>query len=517
MERTQKKGLLGGVLLLSASGILVKLMGFLYRVPLNAVLGDEMANVNAALSVWAVLYTVTTAGIPTALSVLTAEARAEGREPRALLRPALWLLSAVGLAGAVLLLLLAPALSRATAEGESLPALLAIAPALCFVAPACVLRGYCQGEGRMAPTAAAELWEAAGKMGLGLLLAHLALRFGASHRDAAALSLLGIGAGAALSLLSLILALRGRAKVAPARGMGRRILAISLPIMAVSLLLNLSAFADASLMRPLLARAFGDGEWAKQVYSDYSTGALTLFHLPSVFIAPLSVALIPRISERRARGEDAAREARLALRMTSLLGLFAAAVLFFLGRELLSLLFASDPTMVKNAGELLSLLAFAVWPLSLFTVSCGILSCLRLQKKAVPFLLLGLALKVGAALLTPVLGAAAFPLGTLLFYGVGAFGNLLLLHRFLGSRLSLGQFFLRPLAAALLSGGGMKAVHLALHPRLGILALFPALLLGGILGLALAALFGCVGREEWELLPLPRRFFKIKDKERQQR
>ena len=265
MKRNEKGGLLSGVLVLTGSGILVKLMGFLYRVPLNAALGDEMANVNAALAVWAVLYTVTTAGIPTAVAVLTAEARARREEPRAILAPALRLLCGVGVAGCLLLALLAYPVARATSEGESFFALLSIAPALLFVAPAGVLRGYHQGEGRMIPIAKAELWEAAGKMGLGILFAYLALRLGVSPRGAAALSVLGITVGAAVGLLSLAVTRDGGEEAAPKAGTWRRILAISLPIAAASLMLNLSAFVDSAMMRPLLSAFLGDGEWAKRV------------------------------------------------------------------------------------------------------------------------------------------------------------------------------------------------------------------------------------------------------------
>ena len=76
MEKARKesrgggKPLVLGVLLLTVANLLVKVFGFLYKVPLNRVLGDEMANVNAAYSVYTLLYMLSTAGIPVAVSVL---------------------------------------------------------------------------------------------------------------------------------------------------------------------------------------------------------------------------------------------------------------------------------------------------------------------------------------------------------------------------------------------------------------------------------------------------------------
>jgi stage V sporulation protein B len=507
MKQKKKEGLLRGVLVLSASGILVKLLGFFYRVPLNAVLGDEMANVNAALSVWAVLYTVTAAGIPTAMAVLTAEASARKEDPSWLLFPALRLLCAVGGAGALLLLLTAHPLSRLTSEGEGTLSLLAVAPALLFVAPAGVLRGFHQGEGRMAPLARAELLEAVGKMGFGILLAFLALRLGLSPRSAAALSVLGVAAGAGMGLLSLALPLCGRKSPSLGRGCARRILAISLPIAATSLLLNLSALVDAFALRPVLSRLLEDGALGKRIYSDYSTGALPLFHLPAVVISPIVVSLVPRVSRHLAakREEDAARALGAALRLASLVGMGAAAVLGVLGEPLLGFLFSSDPTMEAVAGPLLRLLSPAVYPLALFTVASGTLSCLRLQGRAIPALLVGLLLKVAVSLLlAPLLGAAAFPLGTLAFYTVGAAAGLLLLRR-LGAFASLGALFFRPLGAAAVAAGVMLGSYRGFSALLGRIALFPALALGGLAFLLSALLFGCVGKEEWAMLSLPSR------------
>jgi O-antigen/teichoic acid export membrane protein len=330
---------------------------------------------------------------------------------------------------------------------------------------------------------------------------------GLSLRASAALSVLGVAAGAAMGLLSLSLALGKGKRGAKKSGMGRRILAISLPIAATSLLLNLSALVDAFAMRPCLSEILGDGGLAKQIYSDYSTGALTLFHLPAVVVSPIVVSLVPRVSHHLAakNREDAARALGLALRLSALVGLGAAAVLATLGAPLLGFLFASDPTMAQTAGPLLVLLAPAVYPLALFTVASGTLSCLRLQTRALPALLLGLGLKVAVSLsLAPLLGAAAFPLGTLSFYAVGAVSGLVLLRR-MGALPSLGALLFRPLGAALVAAGVMAGSFRGLSLPLGSLALFPALALGGMAFFAAAMLFGCVGREEWAMLPLPRR------------
>ena len=76
----KERGLLvSGVLILTAANLIVKILGFLYKVPLNALLGDEMANVNAAYAIYTVLFTIATAGVPSAVALLISSARAKGR------------------------------------------------------------------------------------------------------------------------------------------------------------------------------------------------------------------------------------------------------------------------------------------------------------------------------------------------------------------------------------------------------------------------------------------------------
>ena len=108
----KRGGLLHGVAWLTVAGLAAKVLGFLYKVPLNAILGDEMANVNAAYAVYAVLYTVSTAGIPSAVSLSVSSARAagDGGRVRAVFRVTMTTLLAVG---AVLTALLSPVLVAA--------------------------------------------------------------------------------------------------------------------------------------------------------------------------------------------------------------------------------------------------------------------------------------------------------------------------------------------------------------------------------------------------------------------
>ena len=126
---------LGGVLVLTAANLLVKLFGFLYKVPLNGALGDEMANVNTAYSVYTLLYMISTAGIPVAVSVLVSRARAEGKQITLarVFRVSLSVLAAVGALGTAGMLVFSRPIAAANSGGDSYLCLLAIAPSRLFL------------------------------------------------------------------------------------------------------------------------------------------------------------------------------------------------------------------------------------------------------------------------------------------------------------------------------------------------------------------------------------------------
>ncbi|MBQ2719542.1 MAG: oligosaccharide flippase family protein [Clostridia bacterium] len=426
--------LLNGVLLLTLANLLVKVFGFLYKVPLNRWLGDEMANVNTAYSVYTLLYMISTAGIPVAVSVLISEARTEGRGERVrrIFRVSLVTLALVGGLGTLLLFLLAHPIANANSGGDSYLCLLAIAPALFFICLSSVFRGYFQGFGLLRPTAVSTVIEALGKMALGLFLVRLVLRLTEGGTPlAAGYSVLAITVGIALGALYLAVAytrFSGKALTPLSEGrecdLGngailRRLLSVAVPIAIGSGVMSLSSLIDTQLMRPLLTSYYGDAARAKAVFSDYSTGAITLFNLPAVLIYPITSAIVPYITAARTEGRegDAAATVGAALRTAALLAFPSAFGLSALARPILSVLFLGDRDMAENAGGLLSVLAIAVVPLGLLAITNAVLQAYKKQARPMISMLLGVVVKVVAVLgLTPALGPLAAPVGTLLFY-----------------------------------------------------------------------------------------------------
>ena len=72
--RNSSKLFFSGVLILTISNLIVKAIGLMFKIPMNHIVGDEgMGYYNAAYTIYTYLYMVSTAGLPTAISIMVAD------------------------------------------------------------------------------------------------------------------------------------------------------------------------------------------------------------------------------------------------------------------------------------------------------------------------------------------------------------------------------------------------------------------------------------------------------------
>ena len=70
---------MGGMLILSVSTLLCKVIGLLFKIPMLRIIGIEgMAYFSSAYHIYMLLLTMSTAGLPVALSMMTAKSAARG-------------------------------------------------------------------------------------------------------------------------------------------------------------------------------------------------------------------------------------------------------------------------------------------------------------------------------------------------------------------------------------------------------------------------------------------------------
>ena len=173
MSNQKKQSFLGGAAILASAVVIVKIIGAFYKLPLNNILGSQgKTYFQTAYNIYNVLLTISTAGLPLAISKMTSEAHAQGRdnEKRKIFRTAIWLFFALGLAGSLLMFFGAAQLAGFMNNDMARLPIQALAPAVFCVCLLACMRGYTQGQGNMKPTAASQVLEALCKLGIGLPL-----------------------------------------------------------------------------------------------------------------------------------------------------------------------------------------------------------------------------------------------------------------------------------------------------------------------------------------------------------
>ena len=313
-ERVQNHshGFLTGAAIIASGGLIAKLVGALYRIPLLALIGGRGIGLyQLVYPVYCMLLTVSATGIPSSIAKLVAERLEKGKSPQGVFRSAMRLFFIVGLAGTVVMVLIAPVLSRAQGSEEVRAGYYTLAPSVLLTSILSVFRGYFQGKNRMSPTAISEVVEQLVKVGFGLLFAYL---YRDNLRVAVTLLLLAVTISEAVALSFMLWRYRrdkSRKQYENDGGMypTKSILKLSIPVTLSSVLLPLSSLIDSVLVVRLLGRYASD---AVTLYGLFAGGAVTVINLPVSVCYGIAAASIPAVASASAKTGDNNERARRA-------------------------------------------------------------------------------------------------------------------------------------------------------------------------------------------------------------
>lgn len=513
-EETKKKNLIrpkneegffSGVAALTLSGLLVKALGMFFKIPMNYILGDTgMGYYNAAYTIYTFFYMLSTAGLPTAVSILVAGERTERRR---LLSLSLWLFCGIGVTGTCILWFGGEALANWIGAPPAVTCIFAVAPTLFFICIASAFRGYYQGCSRMLPTAISQVLETIGKVAVGILCALYAIHQGKPTPVVAAYAALGLTVGSAISMVYLLLC-QGKKDVVSTTSLStrtllKRLIAIALPITASSAVMSLTSMIDAVLIQRLLQQNGMTQEAATTLYGNYTSLAVPLFNLPPSLIYPIAYAIVPLLT--RYTAEQNHREVRTltetALRLAVLIGAPCAMGLTVLSSPILKLLFRTESA--ELAAPLLIRLAPSSLLVCILAVTNAVLQSIGKATLPVFSMLVGSVVKITSTLwLLPKYGITAAPISTFLCYLTVTAMNLYFTLRYTGLTLHLRRTCVCPMLAACICAGTARIAYAGLFmilPEKG--AVLPAIGVAALVYLLCIRNMGILGEEELALLP----------------
>src|SRR5699024_3484776 len=159
-----KENFLKGAAILGVAGIIVKILGAFYRIPISNIIKTEgMGYYQTAYPLYVLLLTISTSGFPVAIAKLVSEKRAIGnyRGAHKVFKIALSGLFICGILTSLFVFVLAENIVEALGNRNAYYSLIALVPALFFVPIMSAFRGYFQGRQFMTPTAVSQISEQA--------------------------------------------------------------------------------------------------------------------------------------------------------------------------------------------------------------------------------------------------------------------------------------------------------------------------------------------------------------------
>ena len=308
-----KQTFIKSTLILGIATLLSKILGSVYRIPLQNIAGDDVLGIfTAVYPVYMVALTLSVAGIPIAISQLIAQAQTlkEDEKIFAIHRTAAILAIIFGVLSFSIIYLFSDSIAYVLGGPQTKLALLMVSATLLIAPYMAVYRGYFQGFSDMKPTGFSQVLEQFVRVVIILVMAYILVQNGLSEDKVAGWIMIGSVAGAAFSLFYLqTLFIRSPLKpkkskltFATFKVTAKQILKLSLPICIGAITMALLNFVD-SITIPASLRANGltDSE-ITYTYGIYGRG-LSLVQIVTVVATSMVLPLIPLMTKMLAKNE----------------------------------------------------------------------------------------------------------------------------------------------------------------------------------------------------------------------
>ena len=460
----KSKSIIGGMTVLGLAGVICKLVGVLYSIPLTWMIGTSGLGVyNAVFPAYNLLLTISSAGLPVAVSRLVARglAKDDPRSAKHVFKTALLLLLLLGSVATILMIAGIDVFVTASDQPESRLGFLVIAPCVAIVCVLSAFRGFMQGQQNMTPTAISQLIEQVGKVFLALPMAYFGSQRGIEYGAAGALLGTTIVEGIALLYMVILYFRRSAAFAAipqlceepPAASsyVAKQLMTISIPITIGACIVPLSQYIDSTMLVGRLMSTGMEAGMASSVYGLFSGTVIRIINIPTALALAVSMSLVPAISSAKAVDDNDAviRQTDLGMRFAFLIGLPCSIGMSVLSEPLMRFFYQGSiaEEQLILGGELLAMSGLTI---ILFTVVQATTSVLQgLGKQRIPMytLLAGVICKIVLNYVligTPGIGIHGAPIASLVCYTVSMVPNLYYVLKYTKSRMNWMGWIVRP-------------------------------------------------------------------------
>ena len=414
-----------GAIVVSFAGLIAKILGALYRIPLTNILqADGLGVYQTVFPIYALLLTLSSSGIPSAVSKLISS----GEPSDKVLAKSLSVFLPSGLIGTIALCLLSVPLSAFQGIPEAKYAYIALSPAVTFVSAIACARGYFQGGSDMFPTALSQIIEQAVKLTIGLLLCYL---FRSDYALAGAAACFGVTLSEVIAAAYLFLRLKKEnisCNIKQINYSAHKIVATVFPIALSALLLPIARVIDSFTIINIIGNY---SSRAAALYGLYTGSVESVIGVPVALCYGAAISALPQISSAAAQNDFKTAKSKIveAIAVTIFpASLFAAAIAVFspiITKILFGGFTVDDAITVTN---LLSYSAINVCLLSLVQTFSAILIGLNKPYASCAFLAAGVIFKAVVEIISlgiPEINVFGALYSDIACYSIAIFGDLL--------------------------------------------------------------------------------------------
>lgn len=363
-KKIKKESFMQAVFSLIFSQILIKILGLIYTLYLTNKEGfGDTGNAiyGSAYQIYAMLLTLSSIGVPNAISKLVAERTAleDHKGAHRIFKVAFATFSVIGLIGTMLLFFGADFIANTVLEiPESKYTLVALSPAIFFVSIASVLRGYFNGRESMKVTARSQSLEQIFKTIFTIVIVELIFTISSGNT-------VWMAAGANIATtLSILLSFMylftlykkhskqigleikssKNYKYQNVKTIVRKILSVSIPMSLSSIMSSFNKNIDSFTVVRNLKNFMVEAE-AKVQYGILGVKVDTLTSLPLAINIAFATALVPAISAARAKKDEdtVTKRVSFSLLASMLIGLPCTVGMIIFAEPILKLLYPNAP------------------------------------------------------------------------------------------------------------------------------------------------------------------------------
>lgn len=473
MSKSKKNVLLMQGTILACAGIITKIIGFLYRIPMSNMLGEEGNGIySIAFSIYNVALTLSSYSLPLAVSKLISlrVAKGEYKNAKKVFRDALIFAVAAGALAMLILFAGADFFEKLYKCAGLAKPLRVLAPTTFIVALLGSFRGYFQGHSTMIPTAVSQIVEQIVNAIVSIAATYGFMRLYASSADVSAYGAaggtLGTLSGAGIALMYFVIlfvytrASRDRMDECVGekdRDIFRALFMTIIPVIISQTIYQIGYALDSLIFGNIMTAKGVESAVITSLQGVYNTQYNQLINLPVAIATAMASSTLPSIVASKAlrRTDEVKSKITSVVKVNMAIAFPAATGFLVLANPIMKFLFPRLITYRGVASDLLTYGAVAIIFYALSTITTSILQGNDYMR--IPVIHCGISLAIHIFLVTVLLqfsnfGVYALVIGNISFPLIVSLLNCITIHKKLNYNWEIKTIFVVPFICSAVMG-----------------------------------------------------------------